>query len=109
MKKAHVFFNERLAGELERNDLGEYVFRYDEFYRKDAETRPIALSFPKSQREFRSSVLFPFFFNMLSEGANRQLQCRCLKIDERDHFSLLLATAQVDTIGAVTVKPIHYP
>ena len=28
-----------------------------------------------------------------------------LKIDEQDHFGLLLATAAYDTIGAVTVKP----
>jgi serine/threonine-protein kinase HipA len=43
---------------------------------------------------------------MLSEGVNRQLQCRTLKIDENDDFGLLLATAQFDTIGAVTVKPV---
>ena len=44
---------------------------------------------------------------MLSEGVNRQLQCRLLKIDEQDHFGLLSATAQYDTIGAITVKPIE--
>ena len=46
-------------------------------------------------------------FNMLSEGVNKQLQCRLLKIDEQDHFGLLSATAQYDTIGAITVKPIE--
>ncbi len=30
-----------------------------------------------------------------------------LRIDENDHFSLLLATAQFDTIGAITVKPFE--
>ncbi len=29
-----------------------------------------------------------------------------LHIDENDDFGILLATAQYDTIGAVTVKPI---
>jgi serine/threonine-protein kinase HipA len=29
-----------------------------------------------------------------------------LGIDENDHFGILLATAQHDVIGAVTVKPI---
>ena len=42
---------------------------------------------------------------MLSEGANRKLQSQLLKIDERDDFGIMLATAQYDTIGAVTVKP----
>jgi serine/threonine-protein kinase HipA len=29
-----------------------------------------------------------------------------LRIDEDDNFGLLAATAQYDTIGAITVKPI---
>jgi serine/threonine-protein kinase HipA len=43
---------------------------------------------------------------MLSEGVNRQLQSRYLKIDEKDYFGLLLATATTDTIGAITVSEI---
>jgi serine/threonine-protein kinase HipA len=30
-----------------------------------------------------------------------------LKIDEEDHFGLLAATAQFDTIGSITVKQIE--
>jgi serine/threonine-protein kinase HipA len=43
---------------------------------------------------------------MLSEGANRQLQSTMLHIDENDDFGILLATAQNDTIGAVTIQPV---
>jgi len=50
--------------------------------------------------------LFAFFFNMLSEGENRQVQSQILRIDADDDFGILLATAQTDTIGAVTIKPI---
>ena len=53
-----------------------------------------------------SNHLFPFFFNMLSEGANRKIQSQLLHIDENDDFGILLATAQTDTIGAVTVKEV---
>ena len=55
---------------------------------------------------YLSNHLFPYFFNMLSEGENRQIQSRMLHIDEDDDFGILLATAQMDTLGAVTVKPI---
>ena len=44
---------------------------------------------------------------MLSEGENRQTQSRLLHIDSDDDFGILLATAQNDTIGAITVKPIE--
>lgn len=54
----------------------------------------------------RSAYLFPFFSNMLSEGRNRIVQSRMLHIDENDHFGILLATAQTDVAGAVTVKPL---
>ncbi len=43
---------------------------------------------------------------MLSEGANKAMQCRTLKIDENDAFGLLLATAKYDTIGAITINEI---
>jgi serine/threonine-protein kinase HipA len=44
---------------------------------------------------------------MLSEGVNKRLQSNMLRIDENDHFGLLIATAQFDTIGAITVKPFE--
>jgi serine/threonine-protein kinase HipA len=44
---------------------------------------------------------------MLSEGINRKLQNFYLKIDENDDFGLLLATAQNDTIGAISVKKVE--
>ena len=47
-----------------------------------------------------------FFSNMLSEGRNRIVQSSMLHIDENDHFGILLATAQTDVAGAVTVKPL---
>ncbi|MCX6216945.1 hypothetical protein [Spirosoma sp.] len=42
---------------------------------------------------------------MLSEGENRRLQSIQLRVDEADSFGLLLATAQYDTIGAITLRP----
>jgi HipA-like protein len=44
---------------------------------------------------------------MLSEGVNRKLQSRMLRIDENDFFGLLMASAQYDTIGAITIKPVE--
>jgi serine/threonine-protein kinase HipA len=86
--------------------IGLFVFRYEEVYFNDSSQPAISLTLPKSKIEFSSNYLFPFFFNMLSEGVNRKLQSIQLKIDEEDSFGLLMATAQYDTIGAITVKPI---
>ena len=47
---------------------------------------------------------FPFFTNMLPEGANRRGICRSLRIDENDFFGLLIAMADKDFIGAVQVR-----
>lgn len=107
MRKAEVYRNDILAGILTQTDSGEYVFTYDTMYFNDKTKPGISLTFPKIQLEYTSEYLFPFFFNMLSEGANRVFQSKQLKIDENDFFGLLLATASYDTIGAITVKQIE--
>ena len=106
MQQAEVYSNNILAGILAKTDRGEYTFRYVESYLLDKTQTAISLSLPKRTEEFTSKTLFPFFFNMLSEGANKSIQCSTLKIDEEDNFGLLLATAHTDTIGSITVKRI---
>ena len=106
MRAAEVFNNEILAGVLTETDDGKYIFQYGDAYLLDGNNRAISLSFPKRKEAFIAEELFPFFFNMLSEGANKALQCMTLKIDENDAFGLLLATAGNDTIGAITVKKL---
>lgn len=106
MRTLEIYRNGILAGLLIEENRKQYIFRYYEKYYIDDNNPAISLTLPKSQKEYRSEFLFPFFFNMLSEGENRKLQSIQLRIDEEDHFGLLGATAQYDTIGAITVKPI---
>ena len=80
MRQCEVYLHDIRAGLLTEEDNGEYIFVYEP-----------------------SSV----FFNMLSEGENRRIQSRLLHIDSSDDFGILLATAQNDTVGAITVKPIE--
>ncbi len=106
MRQALVLSNNIVAGTLIETDDMHYIFKYDDTYLIDSTLRPISLAFPKRKEEFVSNELFPFFYNMLSEGANKAMQCQTLKIDEKDSFGLLLATANVDTIGAITIKKL---
>jgi HipA-like protein len=106
MRKLEIYRNGILAGLLIEENRKKYIFRYNETYFIDDNNPAISLTLPKTQREYNSEFLFPFFFNMLSEGVNRKLQSLQLKIDEGDNFGLLAATAQYDTIGAITVNPI---
>jgi HipA-like protein len=106
MRKLEIYHNGTLAGVLVEENRKHYVFRYDDKYYFDTTKPPISLTLPKTQQEYTSGFLFPYFFNMLSEGVNRKLQSTQLRIDEEDNFGLLAATAQYDTIGAVTVKPM---
>ena len=101
-----IYRNGTLAGTLTEENRQHFVFRYDNNYFNDPNKPAISLTLPKTEKEYSSEFLFPFFYNMLSEGVNRKLQSTQLRIDEEDNFGLLMATAQYDTIGAVTVKPI---
>lgn len=89
-----------------RRRPSEYTFAYDTAYLLGKGNPPVSLTMPLRSEPYHSPYLFPFFFNMLSEGENRQIQSQLLHIDAEDDFGILLATAQTDTIGAVTVKPI---
>lgn len=106
MRRALVLLNKVVAGTLMETDDKRYVFQYDESFLADTTNRSISLAFPKRKEEYVSEELFPFFFNMLSEGANKVLQCQSLKIDENDSFGLLLATAKYDSIGAITIEEL---
>lgn len=105
-KKAAVYNKHKLAGTLEKTSKGDYVFAYDQDYFDDPNNSSISLTLPKTNQIYRSDKLFPFFYGLLSEGVNKQTQCRLLKIDEKDYFSLLLKTAGRDTIGSITVKEL---
>ena len=106
MRIVEVYCNETFAGTLAEENRHQFVFKYDDNYYSDAINPAISLTLPKTKKEYRGEFLFPFFFNMLSEGVNKKLQSSLLHIDEEDSFGLLMATAQNDTIGAITIKPI---
>jgi serine/threonine-protein kinase HipA len=108
MRKALVFRNGEITGTLIQNSPENYEFIYDDAWLINDKCPAISLTLPKSQKVFQSDYLFPFFFNLLSEGVNKELQCRQLKIDKNDYFGLLLATASKDTIGAITISPVEF-
>lgn len=104
--KASVYNNKILAGTLEKTKEGGYVFTYIDEYFNDTAKPAISLSFPKMNKQYSSKYMFPFFSGLLSEGMNKQIQCRILKIDEQDDFTRLIKTATTETIGAITLMPL---
>ena len=104
-RAANVYYQGRLAGELERDNNG-YTFTYDERYL--AGGVPISFRLPLQRNPFVSSELMPFFENLVSEGWLRKLQSQQQQIDEKDRFSLLVANGK-DLVGAVTIEPEDRP
>ena len=102
MKVGKVHCCGKFAGTLIR-DADGFVFRYDDAYFSNSSLPDVSATLPKTQIEYRSKVLFPFFFGLLAEGVQKERQCRELKIDERDHFTRLLETSAYGAIGAVYV------
>jgi HipA-like protein len=107
MRKAQVLFKGEEAGVLTQQDSGAFVFQYNLSWVEGTRKPAISLTLPKKTSAYHSRSLFPFFFNMLPEGSNKQAVCKLNRIDQGDDFGLLMATARVDTIGAVTVLKIE--
>lgn len=104
MNVGKVYCCDAFAGTLAREPDG-FVFRYDDAYFANDKMPDISATLPKTQVEYRSKVLFPFFYGLLAEGPQKERQCRELRIDERDHFTRLLETSAYGAIGAVYVTP----
>ena len=107
MRELAVYYNDTEAGILtEKYPGADYMFQYKEDYINSA-LPPISATLPKQSNAYNSEHLFPFFSNMIPEGANRKVICRTLKIDENDFFGLLEAMADKDFIGAVNIRRIN--
>ena len=104
--KVRVFFKQQLAGILEKKNSG-YYFKYDEEYISNSKAKSISLSLPKNKKNFHSKHLFSFFHGLLTEGFTTKIQSRKLKIDEKDYYTRLIKTANIDTIGCVTIEEIE--
>lgn len=107
MRTAKILYKNVEAGMLIQHDNGSFTFKYNDSWLCDKTKPSISLTLPKSQPEFHSDFLFPFFYNMLPEGSNKQVVCKLNRLDLNDYFGLLLTTAMHDTIGAVKVIKIE--
>ena len=107
MRQAKIYYKGEWAGILAQDNHGHYTFRYTEDWLRDGDKPPISLTLPKSTEAYRSDHFFPFFYNMLPEGANKQLVCKSMRLDPVDYFGLLVTTAQFDTVGAITVQKME--
>lgn len=103
MRTADVFYKDEKAGTLIQQNDGTFLFRYTDEWMNNEQKPAISPTLSKHKQEYSSTHLFPFFFNMLPEGVNKQLISRELGIDEDDFFGLLTAAAKYDTVGAVRV------
>ncbi|WP_461632560.1 HipA N-terminal domain-containing protein [Labilibaculum euxinus] len=103
MRSAKVLFKEEEAGIITQHDDGTFAFHYHDDWLENDSKPAISLTLSKQQKEYQSAYLFAFFYNMLPEGANKQILCSSKRIDIKDDFGLLLASAGIDTIGAVKV------
>lgn len=103
MKRLNIYCGNALAGVLTQHATNDYEFAYDADYHASG-AAPLSPMLPLTAEAYHSEHLFPFFFNLLPEGANKRTVCRTLRIDENDYFSLLAAFAGKDFIGNVSVE-----
>ncbi len=103
MRKARVLYKDEEAGLLIQHDDASFTFKYNDDWFENPARPVIALNLLKTDQEYRSEFLFPFFYNMIPEGANKELICKQNRIDKDDYFGILIQVAKYDSIGAVKI------
>ncbi len=102
---ANIYLRDSFVGTLEKRDNGSYLFEYSDDWVK-VQSVAIATSFPLSQRKYESTVLHPFFDNLIAEGWLLGYAEKVFQIDKSNRFAMLVATGE-STIGAVKIKPVY--
>lgn len=106
MRQLEILWNGVNAGTLTEQFPGKgYRFEYSPSYLIGSNPN-ISVTLPKKETSFESDSLFPFFANMLPEGALRRVVCRQHHVDEKDLFGILCAMSEADFIGAVDAKEV---
>lgn len=104
MKKAKVYMYSTFTGVLTEDENG-FHFEYDQLYLKSDNAEPISLTLPLGNKEYRSTVMFPFFDGLIPEGWLLDIAQKNWKLNPRDRMELLLKTCN-DCIGAVSIEEI---
>ncbi|MEM6807485.1 MAG: HipA N-terminal domain-containing protein [Bacteroidota bacterium] len=106
MRKAKVKYKGEESGWIIQEDDGSFIFKYNDQWFNNPQKPAISLNLSKDKQLHKSDFLFPFFYNMLPEGTNKQIIRQYEKIDKEDYFGLLLISARFDSIGAITVESL---
>lgn len=104
MRTVKVYCCHKYAGVLKELSKHDYEFIYDDKYISDDKYPSVSVNLPKNKKAFHSSRIFPFFVNMLPEGANRRAMCTAKKVDEHDFFGMLVMICDIDCIGSVMLR-----
>ncbi|WP_026808423.1 HipA N-terminal domain-containing protein [Arenibacter latericius] len=106
MRKAKIFYDTLLAGELIETDDGDYIFQYEAEYTNKHQDQFLTFSMPVRSAPYKDNRLFPFFEGLIPEGWLLNIATKNWKLNPNDRMGLLLACCQ-NCIGAVSVKPIE--
>lgn len=103
MRKARVFVDGHLAGELIEIERGKhYRFEYYPTYTGSS----VSLTMPTNQLVYVYDRFPPFFEGLLPEGVMLEGLLRQTKIDRDDLMSQLITVGQ-DVVGNVTIEAIE--
>lgn len=104
MRKANIYYNNDIAGELLETDDGEYLFTYDSNYIDQNPNQFITFTMPVTAEPYKSNRLFPVFEGLIPEGWLLDIATKSWKINQNDRMGLLLACCK-NCIGALSVEP----
>lgn len=102
MKRAKVYVNGLLAGEIHEIERGK---RYSYIYSEGYQGPSVSLEMPITQSIYNYDRFPPFFEGLLPEGMMLEALLRQTKIDRNDLLGQLIAVGG-DLVGNVTVKAI---
>lgn len=100
-RRAEVYQQGRLAGQLQEQPEGSWQFRYNPGY----EGLPISLTMPVRNEPYHFKTFPAVFDGLLPEGPQLEALLRNHKIDRKDLFKQLITVGE-DMVGSLVVRPV---
>ena len=81
--KGLVYNNGLLAGIIEKDDSGNFIFRYNDNYFADKQSPSISLTLPKTQQEYKAEKLSQIFREYGEENWTKKIVEKILLVRKK--------------------------